>query len=119
VTQPFFFKTFKTFFMKRFSIGLAAVIMAFGFAAFTTPKQVAKKTDTYTYKYTGTAVSGENDKDNYGPFVSEGSCSDIQDDMVCVIETSYAPGTGGHPAFPPSEDVRDDDNVTITFWQPE
>ena len=105
--------------MKRFSIGLVAVLMALGFAAFTTAKKVTHKGTTYFYRYNGIAPSGENTATNYSLGSSQTGCNDLVHDMVCVIETSYAPDGSGNPQFPTPVDVRNDGNIAVQHWKPE
>ncbi len=105
--------------MKRFSIGLIAVLLAIGFAAFTTPQKVAKKTFSYVYKFTGNSTAGENTAANYVLSSSQAGCDDDTPDMVCVIESSYAPDGNNNPQFPSGVDVRNNLNITIKHWQPE
>jgi len=106
--------------MKRFSIGLAVLLLAIGFAAFT-PNKAAHKSFTYTYKYNGTSVADENDRTKYVLSSSTSGCEDIEDDMICQLQSNYAPDGSNHPNFPSgSYSVRlDTDNNGISLWQPE
>jgi hypothetical protein len=102
--------------MKKISIGLLTLIMAIGFAAFTTP-QKAKKVFNYTYHYNGATLVGENMPSNYSLSSSQTGCNDNAQELVCVISTSYAPDGNGFPQFPSSEDIRNDENVSIEHFK--
>lgn len=105
--------------MKRFSIGLVAVILGIGFAAFTTPQKTTHKTFSYVYKFTGTSTAGENTASNYVLSASQAGCDNAAPEMVCVIETSFAPDGNNNPQFPSGVDVHNNANITVKHWQPE
>ena len=107
--------------MKKFGIGLIVIAMASVFAAFTTPHKA--KSFTYKYQYIGTsaAAQDENLATNYVSAGSPSGCDDDHQEMVCFIETDYAPDGNNNPQFPGgSLDVRNSSTeVTIDHWKPE
>ena len=104
--------------MKKISIGLFTLVMAIGFAAFTTPKKAAK-TFNYSYIYTGTTVAGEEVAANYTQGTSQSTCNDNVPDLVCIISTTYAPDMNDHPQFPSTPDVHNNANITIQHYKPQ
>ncbi|MGC4102464.1 hypothetical protein [Ferruginibacter sp.] len=104
--------------MKKMFFGIAALMLAAGFAAFTTAPKVT--TLQYTYKYTGSAVTGENLAANYIAASSTNDCNDDAPEMVCFIETSFAPDVNNHPQFPGGTlNVRSSSQVIIDHWKVE
>ncbi|MGG9964083.1 hypothetical protein [Ferruginibacter sp. SUN106] len=91
--------------MKRFSIGLVAVLMAIGFAAFTTPKQVVATTTTNNlYRYMPNALSPDpTDPAQYVYTANADNCTEGNDE-ICIISSPGSAATGAHPTFTKGND---------------
>lgn len=100
--------------MKRFSIGLVAVLMAIGFAAFTTPKTaIQKKTGLNLYRYNDNATDIKNPLNYVWVSSMSGQCSGAAE-IVCIIEAPGNAGSGEHPDFTNGTDPYDNQqDVTV------
>ena len=100
--------------MKRFSIGLVAVLMALGFAAFTSPQKstLHKKAYANWYRYTQPTAVGIADPGNYVFTTSLSGCGE-DNNLVCIIETTGSTSMGGHPDFLSGTDVYNDENIEV------
>jgi len=86
--------------MKKFPVGIFAVLMAIGFAAFTTPPNAKHhKRDNNLYRYTLTSNTGNDNPANY-VFTSSASGCSQGSAVVCIISSPGTDGMGDHPNFP-------------------
>ena len=89
--------------MKKISIGLMTLIMAIGFAAFTTPKSAPAKTlFNNWYEYMPGSTPDPTDPDQYVYVTTIDDCHG--NDRVCVISSPGPSGTGQHPTFTKGQD---------------
>ncbi|MGC4102347.1 hypothetical protein [Ferruginibacter sp.] len=100
--------------MKRFSFGLIAVLMAVGFAAFTTPQTIKKnKLENHLYRYTLTNNTGKDNPANYVFTSSSSGCSQGSA-VVCIISAPGTDGMGNHPDFPnPTNPYSNSEGVSV------
>ncbi|GAB2842613.1 hypothetical protein [Ferruginibacter profundus] len=90
--------------MKRFSIGLVAVLMAIGFAAFTTPKHVVTATTNNLYRYMPDALNPDpTDPAQYVYTATADNCTEGNDE-ICIISAPGSAVTGAHPVFTKGND---------------
>jgi hypothetical protein len=95
--------------MKKISIGLFTLIMAIGFAAFTTAKTApAKKLDTNFYRYTPATVADPTDPEQY-VWVEFATGCETGEDEICIINSPGPSGEGEHPEFTKGNDPRDNE----------
>jgi len=96
--------------MKKISIGLFTLIMAIGFAAFTTPKAAAvKKAFTNYYRYGPLEAPNADFKDpaQY-EWVEFATGCEGEAEEICIINAPGPTGTGEHPEFTKGNDPNDD-----------
>jgi hypothetical protein len=106
--------------MKRFSIGVLAILMAFGFAAFTVPHSTSSsKLDNHKYRYQPNLDGDYDDPDNYVYTEDLTGCGEDVT-TICIIDAPGGTGVGVHPDFPDHTDPEDNSlNVTVYSWKPE
>jgi hypothetical protein len=87
----------KKHFMKKFSFSMLAIVLAIGFAAFTTPPG-KKNTTNNLYRYQLDSNTGMDDPANY-LFTSSATGCGTDNNIVCIISAPGEAETGAHPDF--------------------
>ncbi len=104
--------------MKRFSLGLAVLLMAIGFAAFTTPQKAKHKRTGYDYLYTESSNTNSTDPSKYILSESAEGCDHVSD-VICMINAPFPPDEDDHPTFTQGTDPLDNSvGISVTFWKP-
>ncbi len=106
--------------MKKFSIGLAAIILAISAVAFTEVRKPAKASTFYNnYRYNGTTNAGMKDPVNYTWTDELTGCSDFEEEVVCIISSPGPSGLDEHPVFEEGTDPFDnEEDVDVLATKP-
>lgn len=104
--------------MKKFSIGLVAVLMAIGFAAFTQPQKLAHKKNSYSYRFTESTNANRTDPSKYILSESADGCNTYSE-VICLIDAPFAPDMNNHPTFSSGTDpLSNNVGITVSYWKP-